>query len=175
MSIVEKNPQRGTAFEKVFTHHLQRGTLDSFVSDLEKRAKENTDDSVAWMLLGLIESQRRMDTQAILAFAEAERLRPNDAFPAYYRGQCLLRTGEPAHAIEAFEKAIERKPARIVLLELFELVGRTHQRQNRNDLVIEVWKRLEGMFPDDVRVLEQIASVQKQESAFRESLPRYER
>ncbi len=175
LSIVEKNPQRGTAFEKVFTHHLQRGTLDSFVSDLEKRTKENTADSVAWMLLGLIESQRRMDTQAILAFAEAERLRPNDAFPAYYRGQCLLRTGEPTHAIEAFEKAIERKPARVVLLELFELVGRTHQRQNRNDLAIEVWKRLEGMFPDDVRVLEQIASVQKQEGAFRESLPRYER
>ena len=27
LSIVEKNPQRGTALEKVFSHHLQRGTL----------------------------------------------------------------------------------------------------------------------------------------------------
>ena len=175
LSILEKNPQRGTALEKVFSHHLQRGTLDSFIGELEQRTKANASDGVAWMLLGLFESQRRMDTQAIYAFAEAEKLRPDDGLPAYYRGQCLLRTGEPTKAIDAFEIAIQRKPPRIVLLEIFEQLGRTHQRQNRNDLAIEVWKRLESLFPDDLRVLEQIATIQSQESAFQDALPRYER
>ena len=175
LTIVEKNPQRGTALEKVFAHHLQLGTLDAFVGELEKRTKENPSDGVAWMLLGLFESQRRMDTQAIAAFAQAETLRPDDPLPAYYRGQCLLRIGEPAQAILSLEKAIARKPSRIVLLEVFELLGRTHQRQNRNDLAIDAWKRLEENFPNDLRVLEQIATIQSQEGAYQDALPRYER
>lgn len=175
LSIVENNPQRGTALEKVFSHHLQLGTLDTFIGDLEKRANEDPSDGVAWMLLGLFESQRRMDTQAIHAFAEAEALRPDDPLPAFYRGQCLLRTGEPTQAVDAFEKAIARKPARIVLLEIFELLGRTHQRQNRSDLAIDAWKRLEANFPNDLRVLMQIATIQNQEGAYQDALPRYER
>ncbi len=175
VSILEKNPQRGTALEKVFSHHLQRGTLDSFVEQLQQRTKANSGDGVAWMLLGLIESQRRMDSEAIVAFMEAEKLRPNDALPAYYRGQSLLRIGEPSQATEAFEIAIQRKPTRIVLLEIFEQLGRTHQRLNQNELAIAVWKRLEAQFPGDTRVLEQIASILNQEGAYADALPRYQK
>ena len=174
LSILEKNPQRGTALEKVFSHHLQRGNLDSFVDELKRRTTADSQDGGAWMLLGLIESQRRMDTEAIVAFTEAEKLRPNDVLPAYYRGQSLLRIGEPTQAIQAFEIAIQRKPNRIVLLEIFEQLGRTHQRLNQNDLAIEVWKRLESRFPGDIRVLEQIASILNQEGAYAEALPRYQ-
>jgi len=175
LSILEKNPQRGTALEKVFVHHLQRGTLDSFVQALEKRTQTEPNEGTAWMLLGLFESQRRYDSQAILAFAQAEKLRTEDALPAYYRGQCLLRTGEPSAAVEAFEIAIQRKPTRLVMLELFELIGRTHQRQNRNDLALDSWKRMEAMFPNDLRVLEQIATVQKQEGSYQDALQKVER
>ena len=108
LSILEKNPQLGTALEKVFVHHLQRGTLDTLIQSLEKRTQSDPNDGTAWMLLGLFESQRRFDSQAIAAFAQAEKLRTMDALPAYYRGQCLLRTGEPTAAVAAFEIAIER-------------------------------------------------------------------
>ncbi len=175
LSILEKNPQRGTALEKVFVHHLQRGTLDAFILSLEKRTQVDPNDGTAWMLLGLFESQRRFDAQAIIAFAQAEKLRSEDALPAFYRGQCLLRTGEPTAAVEAFEAAVLRKPTRIVILELFEQIGRTHQRQNRNDLALQCWKRMEDMFPDDLRVLEQIANIQKQEGGFQDALRKYER
>lgn len=175
LSILEKNPQRGTALEKVFVHHLQRGTLDTFIQSLEKRTQLDPNDGTAWMLLGLFESQRRFDSQAIIAFAQAEKLRSEDALPAFYRGQCLLRTGDPIAAVEAFESATLRKPTRIVMLELFEQIGRTHQRQSRHDLALQCWKRMEDMFPDDLRVLEQIANIQKQEGGFQDALLKYER
>jgi len=175
LQIVERNPQRGTALEKVYSHHLQMGTLDAFIRELHQRTESDPNDSVAWMLLGLFESQRRLDPPAILAFSEAEKLRPDDALPAYYRGQSLLRMGEPTHAAAAFEIAIQRKPTRIILLEVFEQLGRTHQRQNRNDLAIEVWTRLEALFPNDLHVLEQIASTQNQEGDYKSALPKYER
>ncbi len=175
LQIIERNPQRGTALEKVFSYHSQRGTLDAFIGDLQQRTQSDPQDGVAWMLLGLFESQRRMDPAAILAFSEAEKLRPNDAFPAFYRGQCLLRMGEPTQAADAFEIAIQRKPTRIILLEVFEQLGRTYLRQNRNDLAIDAWTRLETLFPKDLHVLEQIASIQNQEGDYRNALPRYER
>jgi len=133
---------------------------DAFIRELQQRTESDPNDSVAWMLLGLFESQRRQDPPAILAFSEAEKLRPDDALPAYYRGQCLLRMGEPT---------------RIILLEVFEQLGRTHQRQNRNDLAIEVWTRLEALFPNDLYVLEQIASTQNQEGDYKSALPKFER
>jgi tetratricopeptide (TPR) repeat protein len=175
LQIVERNPQRGTALGKVFSYHSQMGTLDTFIGELQQRTQSDPQDGVAWMLLGLFESQRRMDPAAILAFSEAEKLRPNDAFPAYYRGQCLLRMGEPTQAADAFEIAIQRKPTRIILLEVFEQLGRTHLRQNRKDLAIGAWTRLEALFPNDLHVLEQIASIQNQEGDYQNALPRYER
>ena len=175
LAIVERNPQRGTALEKVFDHHLQMGTLDAFIDELKQRTKLDVSDGTAWMLLGLFESQRRIDDQAILAFSEAEKIRTKDALPAYYRGQSLLRIGEPEQAVAAFEMAIERKPTRIILLEAFEQLGRTHLRQKRNDLAIEAWTRLESLFPNDMHVLEQIASIQNREGDFSNALPRYER
>ena len=66
-------------------------------------------------------------------------------------------------------------PPRVTLLEIFEQLGRTHQLQNRNDLAIDVWKRLEALFPDDPHVLEQIASIQNRDLLHQEALPRYER
>ncbi len=175
LQIVERNPQRGTALEKVFSYHLQMGTLDAFISELRQRTESDPKDGVGWMLLGLFESQRRMDPAAILAFSQAEKTRSNDALPAYYRGQCLIRMGEPTQAADAFEIAIQRKPTRIILLEVFEQLGRTHLRQNRNDLAIDAWTRLEALFPNDLHVLEQIASIQNQEGDYQNALPRYER
>lgn len=174
LSILERSPQRGTALEKVLAHHLQSGTLDGFVNGLKERTNANANDGVAWMILGLIESQRRMDMEAIAAFTQAEKLRPEDAFPAYYRGQSLLRIGEPNLAIEAFETAFQRSPPRMVLLEICEQLGRLHQRQNNSAQAIEVWKRLESLFPGDLRVLESIASIQNQEGNYVDALPRYE-
>ena len=49
-------------------------------------------------------------------------------------------------------------PSRTDLLEIFQALGRVHQRAHRNDQALAVWTRLEKLFPDDARVQEQIAS-----------------
>ena len=175
LSILEKNPRRGTALDRVYGHHVEFGSLDDFVSGLKQRVESDATDGAAWMLLGLIESLRGEDASAVDAFTQAEQQRADDPLASYYLGQSLLLVGKSDEAIAAFERAIEREPQRADLLQVFQQLGRVHQRAQRDDEAREVWSRLEQLFPEDPRVLEQIAVTLTEEGEYGEALPRFER
>jgi tetratricopeptide (TPR) repeat protein len=174
-SILEKNPRRGTALDRVYGHQVEFGTLDKFLEELRVRIKHNPNDGTAWMLLGLFESERGEDAKAVEAFRGAAQNRPSDALASYYLGQSLLLIGQPEQAVDAFEQAIAHNPPRTDLLEIFQQLGRVHQRAQRNDAALAVWNRLESLFPDDARVQEQIAITLVEEGQYALALPRYER
>src|SRR5690606_10140644 len=54
-------------------------------------------------------------------------------------------------------------------------LGRVHQRAQRNEAALDVWQRLEALFPDDPRVLEQIAVITAEEGQPELALERYEK
>lgn len=170
--VLETNPRRGTAFDRLYGYHVERGLLDQLVAQYQDRTKKNAQDGVAWMILGLLESQRGRDAAAIAAFRQAETHRPSDAIPPYYLGQSLLLLGQPDAAAEAFERAIQRKPGRNDLLDIFQALGRVYQRAQRTDKALDVWNRLEKLFPDDLRVQDQIATTLVEEGQFELALPR---
>ena len=72
------------------------------------------------------------------------------------------------------ERAIAHKPSRTDLLDIFQALGRVHQRAQRNEEALEVWTRLEELFPNDARVQEQIAVTLVEEGRPDLALPRYE-
>ena len=174
-SILEKSPRRGTALERVYGHHVEFGTLDEFLTGLRDRTEKDPEDGLAWMLLGMFESHRGEDADAVDAFTKAEQLRTDDALSSYYLGQSLLLIGQPEKAVAAFERAIERKPRRPDMLEIFRQLGRVHQRAQRTEEALKVWDRLEQLFPDDARVQEQIAITMVEEGEYKLALPRYEK
>src|SRR5439155_13132614 len=131
VSVLERSPRRGTAFDKVYGFHVENGSIDGFVSKLRERVASKADDSAGWLILGLFESQRGRDAAAVEAFTRAKALRPDDAIAAYYLGQSLVLVGQPDQAIAAFEEALARKPAQNELLEIFEALGRVQQRAGR--------------------------------------------
>jgi tetratricopeptide (TPR) repeat protein len=85
-----------------------------------------------------------------------------------------LLVGQPDAAAAAFERAIERKPARTDLLDIFQALGRVYQRAQRTEQALGVWNRLEKLFPDDERVQEQIAATLAEEGQHEPALKRYE-
>ncbi len=173
-SILEKSPRRGTALDRVYGYHVEAGTLENFINELKQKVKASPGDGAHVLLLGLFESQRGNDYDAVEALRLAESLRPKDPLVSYYLGQSLLLAGEPDKAVEAFERALSRKPDRTDLIEIFQQLGRVHQRAQRREQAIEVWKRMEALFPDDPRVLEQIAVTLVEEGDVAQALPRYE-
>ena len=174
LTVVEKTPRRGTALDRVYGYHVERGTLDAFLKTYQDRTAVDPNDGVAWLILGLVESQRGRDAAAVAALRKAEAARPDDAMPCYYLGQSLVLVGQPDDAAQAFERAIARKPIRADLLEIFQALGRVYQRAHRNEQALAVWSRLEKLFPDDPRVQEQIAASLAEEAQPDQALPRYE-
>ncbi|MHB1556493.1 MAG: DUF1583 domain-containing protein [Isosphaeraceae bacterium] len=174
LSLVEKNPRRGTALDRVYGYHVERGSLDAFIKSYRDRLAKNPADGTADMILGLLEFQRGQDAAAVAALRLAESARPQDPLPSYYLGQALVLVGQPDQAAEAFERALKRKPARNDLLEIFQALGRVYQRTQKPDQALAVWARLEALFPDDTRVKEQIASTLAEEDQPAQALPRFE-
>ena len=174
LTLLEKNPRRGTALDRVYGYHVERGTLDAFIKTYEDRVAKTPADGDGWLLLGLSESQRGRDAAAVNALRRAEETRPDDPLASYYLGQALVLIGQPDDAASAFERALARKPKRNDLLEIFQALGRVYQRAQKTKEAMAVWSRLETLFPDDPRVLEQIASALAEEGQPDQALPRYE-
>ena len=153
---------------------MERGTLDDFLKSFRDRLTKDPKDGAAWLILGLLEFQRGQDAAAVAAFRDAETHRPDDPLPAYYLGQALVLVGQPEQAAGAFERALQRKPARNDLLEIFQALGPSYQRIQKSDQAGQVWSRLEALFPNDLRVQEQIATTLAEEDQPDQALPRFE-
>ncbi len=173
--VLETNPRRGTALDRLYGYHVERGTLDQIIGEYAARSKKDPKDGISWMIIGLLESQRGKDASAVTAFRQAEATLTENAIPSYYLGQSLVLIGQPDAAAEAYERAITRKPNRNDLLDIFQALGRVYQRAQRTDKALDVWSRLEKLFPDDSRVQEQIATTLIEESQFDQALPRLEK
>lgn len=179
LSVLETNPRRGTALDKIFGFHVERGTLSELLKRYQDRAASPdsapADAGKAWMTVGLLESLRGQDAAAVAALQKAEEKLTDNALVSYYLGQALVLVGQTDSAVAAFERAIERKPAQADVLDVFQALGRVHQRAQRNDKALEIWNRLESLFPNDARVQEQIATTLLEEGDLKSALPRFEK
>ena len=52
--ILEGNPAKGTAFDRLYSMYVEQGKLDQFVNAYQDKVKENPDDGAAWKILGMI-------------------------------------------------------------------------------------------------------------------------
>ena len=179
LSVLETNPRRGTALDKIYGYHVERGTLDELLKTFrDKAAAPNADPADAGkasMIVGLFESLRGQDAAAVAALQKAEERLTDNALVSYYLGQALVLVGQTEQAVAAFERSIERKPAQADVLDVFQALGRVHQRAQRNDKALEIWNRLESLFPNDARVQEQIANTLLEEGDLKSALPRFEK
>ncbi len=174
LSLLERNPRRGTPLDRVYGYHVERGSLDAFIKSYRDRLEKKPDDGAAWLIIGLLEFQRGQDAAAVTALANAETHRASDPLPSFYLGQALVLIGQPENAALAFERALTRKPTRTDLLDIFQALGRVYQRTQKNDQAMQVWSRLEALFPGDTRVQEQIAQTLAEENQPAAALPRFE-
>src|SRR5690606_21222642 len=121
-----------------------------------------------------LEAQRGQDAAAVIEVRQAQEKLPEEPLASYYLGQALALVGQPDAAAQAFEECIKRKPSRNDLLEAFQALGLVYQRSQRHDEALKVWDRLESIFPDDLRVKEQIATTLAEEGQHEQALKRFE-
>ena len=174
-TIVERNPGRGTSFDRVFGHYAESGHVDVLAAIYQDRITQSPDDATAWLLLGMIESRQGRDAEAVKSFQQAELLDETNPLPSYYLGETLVLSGRLKEAVDALQRSIQREPAPMVLLPVMQLLGRTQQRLGQSDEASLTWAKVEEEFADDLDVLQQIAEILLQEEQWEEALDRYER
>ena len=175
LSHLQRRPREGTAFDRVYAFHIDRGTLQQYVESLSQQAAADDADGVASLLQGMIELRRGRDAAARTAFERAEKLRSTDPIPSWYLGRALVAIGESDHAAEALERSLERDPERAELAEIYQLLGRIYQRSRKSEEALGVWQRFETTFPNDERVQQQIITILTEEQQLPEALRRLNR
>lgn len=173
LTVLKRSPRVGTALDRVYGYHVGRGTLDEFCESLGELA-EKDNDGTYWMILGMVQMQRGQDAIAAESLKNAEKLLPDAPLASYYLGKTQVLLGEVDAAAETMRRAIEKKPARADMLQVFKDLGRIYQRTGRNQDALKVWADLEQLFPNDLGVQEQIATILAEEGSEEAALTRFE-
>ncbi len=173
LSVLRRRPAAGTALDRVYSYHQERGTLDEFCESLQGEVADSRDGSTP-LILGLLRFRQGNETAAIPALEQAERLRDTDPACSWTLGKALAAASRYSDAVDAFERALTKNPARADRLSIFVDLGRAAKIVGGSQQALSVWKRLEQEQPDDQRVLEIIASVAMEEGDVQMALERYE-
>jgi tetratricopeptide (TPR) repeat protein len=159
LTIVRRRPRFGTAFDRMYTWHRQRGSLDSLVAHLQDVADDSVDDATDLMLLGLLDLRRGQFESAATSFREAEALLPDDPGPPWFLGKSQLQQGELAEAVHAFDRSLDFSPPRAELATIFLDRGRALLRSERFDDASQNWARIDQAFPGDAGMASRIVQV----------------
>lgn len=174
LKVLERRPRQGAALDKIYDFHVTAGTLEEFVDQLQQQSQADAADGTAALILGMVEMRRGRDAAAIDGLQQAAAKRANDPIPAWYLGQVHATLGDTSAAAQALEQALQRQPAAVDQVQIFELLGRTYQRAHRTQDALNLWTRFEAEFPEDDTIREQIAGILLQEGDLQAALPKYE-
>lgn len=182
LQVLLKRPRPGTSLDRVYGYHVRSGSLDDLLVALQEPTSEeaaelklnDVDEGSGKMVLGLMQLQRGKSAAAVQALKQAEELLLQDAACSYYLGKAHLAIGETELAAAAMERAIDRAPARNEALPIFTELGRIYGRAGAAEKALNVWTRLEKLFPGDSRVGGQIAETLADEGKTEEALKRFE-
>ena len=157
-SILVRNPSPGAAFDKIYEHHLEAGSLDALREKWRGLAEADSEDAPRYLLLlGFLESRMGSVDGALDAIQRYVEVRPDDpagwlALAGIEKNRNRLEEATTAlgSALEKIQDPEERLAAsreRALLLE----------RQFRTDEAVEAWKRIAAESAGDAATIEDAA------------------
>ena len=100
-----RRPRTGVALDRFFSFHSQNGSLEQYCSQLRQRLQSADENAgTSWCLLGLMESQRGRDFDAVECLSRAEQQMPQDALVSFYLARSLNYLGNRPEAVSALQR-----------------------------------------------------------------------
>ena len=175
LAVLEKTPRRGTALDRVYGYHVERGSLDAFLKAYRDKVAADPKDG------DVLAAHRPRRGPARPRLGGGRGLDAGRSRPARTTRSPPITWARPSSSSASPTRRPRRSsgpwpgsPRRADLLDVYQALGRVHQRAHRNDKALAVWDRLEKAFPDDPRVQEQIAHALADESQDAAALARFE-
>lgn len=181
LKLLTRQPKPGTALDRVFAFHLERGSLPEFVTSLQTTAladsghdtNRNSNPGASWLLLGLIEQRRGDHPAAVAALSRAAENSPQDFQASWQLGRSLISLSRFEEATTPLERAITLSSEKTELLPVFQDLYRNYRRGAQPEKAREVLTRMEQLFADDLRIKEQIAMGLNDDGDLESALIRY--
>jgi len=171
---VRNHPYRGPTFDYWYRHYLDAGQLDRLVSEVESAAKAAPDEATTQLILGLVYERKGRDDDAARAYATARKLIPDRYEPPALLGTLYARLLRFEEAAGALADAIGHHPPPHELLDLLKRLGQCYQRQGKRNEAIATWSGIMDKFPNDRRVLAELAELFGDEGQTDEAIRRWE-
>lgn len=92
----------------------RRGQHQQAASFLRNAVEDNPNDGEAWLALGnaLVEhADGQLTAAALYAYAQAEKVAPDNPAPTYFLGLAYLRAGEPGKTLALWRDLLAQAPA----------------------------------------------------------------
>lgn len=172
-TILKRRPRRGTSFDLWYRHYLDAGKLDELLELVTKETEQNSKSAGAQVLLGLVRERRGDDELAVDCYAAAVKLAPKDYYPVSLLGTLHARRFEFDESATALSEAVELDPPRDELLEMYKHLGRMQLRKGEIEQALKTWERVAKEFPNDRRVLRELATLLASEDQFDEAIRRW--
>ncbi len=176
--VLLKNPQPGTAFDRLYKSYADAGELDAWLTHLADKAKAAPtpkDAGPYHLITGHLLQRRAQDAQALEAFDKAVNADPTNPRAFAARGLLLAKTGKNQPAAESLAKAISLNPPKQELQDLYKALGRAHAAAGQPDNAVKAWLALADLFPDDTAMREELAGLLIQEGRLPEAAAQYEK
>lgn len=172
--VLERRPRKGATFDLLYRHYLDAGKLDELETHYEQLAKQQPNHAATQLVLGLVYERRGRPAEALVSIQKAAKLAEDDAYPEHAAAMLLVRQYRHDEAIEALQRALKKKPERTHLLDIYKQLGRLQLSQGQPKQALATWSKLAVSFPDDRRVLQELAELLTEEEQFDEAIKHFQ-
>ncbi|MCS7466519.1 tetratricopeptide repeat protein [Stieleria sp. ICT_E10.1] len=170
LDVLLRNPQPGTALDRVYDFHVQNQSLDRLLQSLD-----DANSGHKQMVHGLIQLKRADSSAAVASLQKAETLLDGNVSVSHQLAKALAAEGENKKAIDAFQRAITKQPDRRQAPDIYLDLGRLHCRIGQTGRAITLWNQLVDQYPDDHSMAEKVAAALVAQQAYEPALDHYRR
>jgi tetratricopeptide (TPR) repeat protein len=174
-NILLQSPRYGIAFDRVYSYHVDQGTVHELTEQVRKQTVSEPKNGKAFLLFGLILLRQNNVEEAEAVFRQAEDLMTDDPLPSASLAEMLIVQERLQEAAEALERSLRRKPIQSEMIKNSEKLGGIYERLGNSLKAGEVWTRLETAFPNNIDVLTRIAETLEREGKLEEALKQYQK
>ncbi len=159
LSLLEKRPVTGTAFDRVFNYYRQNGGIDQLLERLKQPSKTPQIQTSRQLLLGMVYVRSKDSQQAIQALQLvkqqlAQQQRPPNPVIDDQLAQAWMLQSQFSKAAAAWELALAHTTNRTTSFDQVQQLVTVYKKLRQHDRAIAVLEKFDQQFPGDPEIQE---------------------
>ncbi|MEM1008340.1 MAG: tetratricopeptide repeat protein, partial [Myxococcota bacterium] len=172
-SIVEKQPDRGFAFQRLVKLARQWPGLDRLVKQYRRKTARFSRNAAYPMILGHLLARMGQRSDALQAYQQATKRAPKNVLAHYYRAQLHQALQQYPQALKAYQQALRYARSSMLKRRCLKALGTLALLMKKPKQALAYWKRFLRMSPKNRLAREEIARALARSKLMKEALTQW--